>query len=39
MTTLSNDELRRYSRHRILPEIGGDGQPKLKEMGSMAMRQ
>lgn len=30
-TTLSNDEIRRYSRHLILPEIGMDGQRRLKE--------
>lgn len=29
--TLSNDEIRRYSRHLILPEIGMEGQRKLKE--------
>jgi molybdopterin/thiamine biosynthesis adenylyltransferase/rhodanese-related sulfurtransferase len=29
--TLSNDEIRRYSRHLILPEIGMEGQKKLKE--------
>lgn len=29
--TLSNDEIRRYSRHLILPEIGMEGQQKLKE--------
>jgi len=28
---LTNDEIRRYSRHLILPEIGMDGQRKLKE--------
>ena len=28
--TLSNDEVRRYSRHLILPEIGVDGQKRLK---------
>jgi adenylyltransferase/sulfurtransferase len=27
---LSNDEIRRYSRHLILPEIGMDGQRRLK---------
>jgi adenylyltransferase/sulfurtransferase len=30
-TTLSNEEIRRYSRHLILPEIGMEGQKKLKE--------
>ncbi|HET7616992.1 MAG TPA: molybdopterin-synthase adenylyltransferase MoeB [Vicinamibacterales bacterium] len=29
-TVLSTDELRRYSRHLLLPEIGEDGQRKLK---------
>lgn len=29
--TLSNEEIRRYSRHLILPEVGMDGQLKLKE--------
>ena len=28
---LSNDEIQRYSRHLLLPEIGVDGQRKLKE--------
>src|ERR1700712_1590197 len=27
---LSNDEIARYSRHLILPEVGMDGQRKLK---------
>src|SRR6202035_3297987 len=27
---LSNDEIARYSRHLILPEVGMDGQQKLK---------
>lgn len=30
-STLSNDEIRRYSRHLILPEIGMQGQQKLKD--------
>lgn len=30
MTTLSNDEIRRYSRHLIMPEVGMEGQEKLK---------
>ncbi|MBC8145506.1 MAG: molybdopterin-synthase adenylyltransferase MoeB [bacterium] len=30
-TQLSNDEIRRYSRHLILPEFGMDGQRRLKE--------
>jgi len=28
--TLSNDEIKRYSRHLIMPEVGVDGQLKLK---------
>src|SRR5271170_1715903 len=30
MTTLSNDEILRYSRHLIMPEVGIEGQQKLK---------
>ena len=30
MTALSNDEIARYSRHLILPEVGKKGQEKLK---------
>ncbi|RWF61475.1 molybdopterin-synthase adenylyltransferase MoeB [Mesorhizobium sp. M4B.F.Ca.ET.190.01.1.1] len=30
MTTLSDEELERYARHIVLPEIGGAGQQKLK---------
>jgi len=30
-TTLSNDEIHRYSRHLIIPEVGMDGQKRLKE--------
>src|SRR6266403_2137786 len=29
-TVLSNDEILRYSRHLIMPEVGMDGQQKLK---------
>src|SRR5882724_10245666 len=29
--TLSNDEILRYSRHLIMPEVGMEGQLKLKE--------
>jgi len=29
--TLSNDEIRRYSRHLIMPEVGMEGQLKLKQ--------
>ena len=28
--TLSNDEVLRYSRHLIMPEVGMDGQLKIK---------
>src|SRR6185295_18302508 len=28
--TLSNDEIARYSRHLIMPEVGMEGQKKLK---------
>src|SRR6202030_2557556 len=28
--TLSNDEVQRYSRHLIMPEVGVEGQLKLK---------
>jgi len=30
MSTLSNEEVNRYSRHLILPEVGVEGQEKLK---------
>lgn len=30
-STLSNEEIRRYSRHLILPDFGMEGQRKLKE--------
>ncbi|MGA2373366.1 MAG: molybdopterin-synthase adenylyltransferase MoeB [Candidatus Korobacteraceae bacterium] len=30
-TTLSNDEILRYSRHLVLPEVGMEGQLKLKQ--------
>lgn len=30
-STLSRDELRRYSRHLILPQVGLEGQQRLKE--------
>jgi adenylyltransferase/sulfurtransferase len=30
LPALSNDEVRRYSRHLIMPEVGVDGQRKLK---------
>src|SRR5688572_18290969 len=29
--TLTPEEIRRYSRHLILPEVGMDGQVKLKQ--------
>jgi sulfur-carrier protein adenylyltransferase/sulfurtransferase len=31
MTTLSNEEIRRYSRHLIMPEFGMAGQRRVKE--------
>ncbi|MDE3155091.1 MAG: molybdopterin-synthase adenylyltransferase MoeB [Acidobacteriota bacterium] len=30
LPTLSNDEVKRYSRHLIMPEVGMDGQRRLK---------
>jgi adenylyltransferase/sulfurtransferase len=30
LPTLTNEEIRRYSRHLIMPEVGMDGQRKLK---------
>jgi sulfur-carrier protein adenylyltransferase/sulfurtransferase len=30
-SVLSNDEIRRYSRHLLLPEVGVEGQRRLKE--------
>src|SRR5205823_5720260 len=30
LPTLTNDEIKRYSRHLIMPEVGVDGQQKLK---------
>jgi sulfur-carrier protein adenylyltransferase/sulfurtransferase len=30
-TTFSNDEIRRYSRHLIMPEFGMEGQRRMKE--------
>ena len=30
-TTLTNEEIQRFSRHLILPEVGMDGQIKLKD--------
>jgi adenylyltransferase/sulfurtransferase len=30
-TTFSNEEIRRYSRHLIMPEIGMEGQRRMKE--------
>src|SRR3954453_18375379 len=30
LPTLTNDEVKRYSRHLIMPEVGLDGQRKLK---------
>ncbi|HEY3203277.1 MAG TPA: molybdopterin-synthase adenylyltransferase MoeB [Thermoanaerobaculia bacterium] len=34
---LSNDEIRRYSRHLIMPEVGLDGQKKLKAARVLAI--
>src|SRR5262245_21518486 len=31
MTNLSNEEIRRYSRHLIMPEFGMEGQRRMKE--------
>src|SRR5215470_2767131 len=31
MTALSNEEIRRYSRHLIMPEFGMEGQRRMKE--------
>jgi sulfur-carrier protein adenylyltransferase/sulfurtransferase len=31
ITTLTNDEIRRYSRHLIMPEVGMAGQQKIKQ--------
>ncbi len=31
LPSLSNEEIRRYSRHLILPEFGMEGQRKLKQ--------
>ena len=33
---LSNEEIARYSRHLILPEVGMEGQQKLKAAKSSA---
>ncbi|MBA3874190.1 MAG: adenylyltransferase/sulfurtransferase MoeZ, partial [Anaerolineae bacterium] len=30
VSDLSNEEIRRYSRHLIMPEVGIEGQKKLK---------
>ena len=35
--TLSNDEIRRYSRHLIMPEVGLEGQKKLKAARVLAI--
>src|SRR5215212_7729916 len=34
---LSNDEIRRYSRHLILPEVGLAGQKKIKATGVLCI--
>jgi len=35
--TLSNEEIRRYSRHLIMPEVGMEGQKKLKAARVLAI--
>jgi sulfur-carrier protein adenylyltransferase/sulfurtransferase len=35
--TLSNEEIRRYSRHLIMPEVGIEGQKKLKNARVLAI--
>ncbi|HEX9689139.1 MAG TPA: molybdopterin-synthase adenylyltransferase MoeB [Thermoanaerobaculia bacterium] len=35
--TLSNEEIRRYSRHLIMPEVGVEGQKKLKTARVLAI--
>ena len=35
--SLSNEEIRRYSRHLIMPEVGLDGQKKLKDARVLAI--
>jgi len=34
---LSNDEIRRYSRHLIMPEVGMEGQKRLKESRALCI--
>src|SRR5262249_39064895 len=36
-TELSNEEIRRYSRHLIMPEVGMEGQKKLKAARVLAI--
>src|SRR5712691_4176984 len=36
-TGLSNEEIRRYSRHLIMPEVGMEGQKKLKAARVLAI--
>jgi len=36
-TQLSRDELRRYGRHLIMPEVGLEGQKKLKTSGVLVV--
>jgi adenylyltransferase/sulfurtransferase len=36
-TSLSNEEIRRYSRHLIMPEVGVEGQKKLKAARVLAI--
>ncbi|HEV2064369.1 MAG TPA: molybdopterin-synthase adenylyltransferase MoeB, partial [Thermoanaerobaculia bacterium] len=37
LAALSNEEIRRYSRHLIMPEVGLDGQKKLKAARVLAI--
>jgi adenylyltransferase/sulfurtransferase len=37
VTVLSNEEIRRYSRHLIMPEVGLEGQKKLKAARVLAI--
>src|ERR1700691_4462712 len=36
-TTLTNEEILRYSRHLIMPEVGMEGQLKLKQAKVLCM--
>ncbi len=37
MSTLTNEEIRRYSRHLILPDVGLPGQEKLKQSSALVI--